>query len=293
MILQALYSYAETMRAYQAAHPDALAETGGKTPNSGMQRRSIPYRIILKKDGSFVDFRRANDELQEVPKAKPRSSNVVAYSLWDYLPYVLGIPLKSKEDQAIKENKHSEFLKRTQKQFRFFRDEINKIAEVVPEIRPIKAFYDNEEYLKLLNLPITEEIKELQDKAISFELEGSKGKLVCTSPSVIEYFSTTRESQSNLPKGRCLVTGKADQPLTRIHGKITVGGQLSGLITFQKGEGYDSYHKEQGLNAPISLEASDAIGTALKHLLGKGKETNYSLQEQPTSFGTATLTKSS
>lgn len=268
MILQALYTYAQTMRAYQAEHPEEIDDLGGRIPSPGMEWKSIPYRLVIKEDGTFVDFRKANDEPQEVAKDNARTSGIDAQILWDHLGYVLGIP---------RTNTGSD-IKRAPEQFASFISKIEALPNDIEAFQPVKLFYARKEYEKaMLYRAIIEEIQESNGGRISFELEGAKGALLTSRPEVKAYLNPSTPKNANTPLGSCLVSGKANQPLTITHEKVVVGRDNSPLISIQPSSGFDSYYKEQGLNAPISLEASDAIGTALKHLLQKGKETNYSL----------------
>lgn len=76
----------------------------------------------------------------------------------------------------------------------------------------------------------------------------------------------TNENTENI--GRCLITGEREF-IARLHTPTFIqGGKSSArLVAFQKSSGYDSYGKEQGFNAPISVRAESAYTTALKHLL--------------------------
>ena len=69
-------------------------------------------------------------------------------------------------------------------------------------------------------------------------------------------------------------------PIAILNSAITIPGGKSGakLVGFQKKSGYDSYYKEQGMNAPISKEAEAAYTTALNTLLGKDSSNKYHLR---------------
>jgi CRISPR-associated protein Csd1 len=82
-------------------------------------------------------------------------------------------------------------------------------------------------------------------------------------------------SDENL--GRCLVTGEMG-PIAILNGGISLMGASpmgAKLVGFQKSSGYDSYHKEQGLNAPISEQANYAYTTALNSMLSKGSKNHF------------------
>lgn len=52
----------------------------------------------------------------------------------------------------------------------------------------------------------------------------------------------------------CLITGEK-APIAVLHTATSLPGGKSGgkIVGFQRGAGYDSYYKEQGANAPVSL----------------------------------------
>ncbi|MEI6985545.1 MAG: type I-C CRISPR-associated protein Cas8c/Csd1 [Rhodospirillaceae bacterium] len=70
-------------------------------------------------------------------------------------------------------------------------------------------------------------------------------------------------------RGQCLVTGKDDQPIARLHPGIKgAGGQSSGasLVSFEM-KSARSFGKEKGDNAPVGEAAAFNYGAALNHLL--------------------------
>lgn len=266
MILQALYQYSERLRRYQAEHPDAIDETGEAMASPGMEWKSVPYRIILRPDGSFVDIRSANKEKRLIAKIPIRTRKDTPNILSDYLDYLLGLPLPKKDDP-----------KRDKDRFELFVNKVRSLPNNIRAFRIVKLFYERKEYLRAREHALIKEIQsQKQAVLLSFELEGSMGVLLTEELEVREYLDPTKRENDTLSKGVCLVTGKPNQPIVLTHEKIPVGTGAP-LISFQKDSGLDSYFKEQGLNAPISVEASDAIGSALKHLLKKNEPTNYSI----------------
>ena len=125
------------------------------------------------------------------------------------------------------------------------------------------------------------EIKKKVGANISFLLstESNPNKLISSHEDIQSYQAGGAEEEGE-DKGRCLVTGEQGT-IARLHGGISLFGAQANatLISFQKFSGYDSYGKEQGLNAPISQTASDAIISGLNMLLGKDKNTNYRIGE--------------
>ena len=88
-----------------------------------------------------------------------------------------------------------------------------------------------------------------------------------------------------MPEGICLITGKRG-PIALLNSAISIPGGKSGakLVGFQKKSGYDSYYKEQGLNAPISKKAEAAYTTALNTLLDKDSHNKYRLGDTSVVF---------
>ena len=289
MILKALYDY------YQA-----MAKLGKVAP-FGMEWKAIPFIIVIDEDGTFrrvIDTRdKENKQGHEylVAKAKERqgkNSYAIAQILWDHAGYVLGTPKDdSKKEQVM-----------APKQREAFKLEFTKLRELFPENKGFKAielFYKKyeekkeeersdlfaEEVKDLSNIipeDILLEIKKKVGANISFLLstESNPNKLISSHEDIQSYQAGGAEEEGE-DKGRCLVTGE-EGIIARKHDGISLIGAPQAnpkLISFQKSSGYDSYGKEQGLNAPISQTASDAIISGLNMLLGKDKNTNYRIGE--------------
>ena len=288
MILKALYDY------YQA-----MAELGKVAP-SGMEWKAIPFIIVIDEDGTFrrvIDTRdKEHKQGREylVAKAKGRSgskSYAISQILWDHSGYVLGIPTDDSEEKQVM----------APKQHDAFKQELAKFRELFPENKGFKAielFYKKyeekkeeepsdlfaEEVKDLANIipeDILLEIKKKVGANISFLLstESNPNKLISSHEDIQSYQAGGAEEEGE-DKGRCLVTGEKGT-IARLHGGISLFGAQANatLISFQKFSGYDSYGKEQGLNAPISQPASDAIISGLNLLLEKDKNTNYRIGE--------------
>ena len=288
MILKALYDY------YQA-----MAKLGKVAP-SGMEWKAIPFIIVIDEDGTFrrvIDTRdKENKQGREylVAKAKGRSgskSYAIAQILWDHSGYVLGIPTDDSEEKQVM----------APKQHKAFKQELCKLRELFPENKGFKAielFYEKyeekkegetsdlfaEEVKDLSNIipeDVLQEIKKKVGANISFLLstESNPNKLISSHEDIQSYQAGGSEEVGE-DKGRCLVTGEQGS-IARLHGGISLFGAQANatLISFQKFSGYDSYGKEQGLNAPISQPASDAIISGLNMLLEKDKNTNYRIGE--------------
>ena len=288
MILKALYDY------YQA-----MAKLG-KVASLGMEWKAIPFVIVIDEDGTFrrvIDTRdKEHKQGREylVAKTKGRSgskSYAISQILWDHSGYVLGIPTDDSEEKQVM----------APKQHDAFKQELAKFRELFPENKGFKAielFYEKyeekkeeepsdlfeEEVKDLSNIipdEILQEIKKKVGANISFLLstESNPNKLISSHEDIQSHQAGSSEEDGE-EKGRCLVTGEQGT-IARLHGGISLFGAQANatLISFQKSSGYDSYGKEQGLNAPISQTASDAIISGLNMLLGKDNNTNYRIGE--------------
>lgn len=269
MILQALNEYYQAMNAL------------GKIAPFGMEWKSLPFIIVISPEGEYVDFVDTRDKGENklgrrylVAKTKGRSgskSYETSQVLWDHSGYVLGIPT---EQDANK-------VEMAPKQHEAFKRELKELCETFPEnkeFRAIQLFYDKGQHLALPQEAI-EAISKKVGANISFRLstENDLNRLIASHLDIASYVGGPSSTSSNSdPIGRCLVTGER-APIARLHGGVSLFGAQPGanLISFQKGSGYDSYGKEQGLNAPISVASSDAISTALNHLLLADSNTNY------------------
>lgn len=262
MILQALYNYYWNLSSYQQGLDED--EGGRKIAPPGMEWKTIPYIIVIKRDGSFVRIEYTDDQRFLIPKDNARSVNIEGQVLWDHCGYLLGIPRSDTDSDA----------KRCPEQFANFREKIMSLPDT-EALNAVKLFYEKEEYLRARADKLINDIKNTKGGRITFVIEGNPRIAVASLPEVIGHMNPERRDneQKNI-RMRCLVTGKADRPVALTHEKIAIGTDNAPFIGIQKASGFDSYGKEQGLNAPISYEASDAIGSALKELLRKGGETS-------------------
>ncbi|WP_329905456.1 type I-C CRISPR-associated protein Cas8c/Csd1 [Porphyromonas pogonae] len=317
MILQALYNYYITMQAQQ---DNAIAPLG-------MEYKNIPFIIVIDMDGNFVrieDTRSKSNNnkgesflvAQSLGRSGSKSSDV-ANRLWDHKGYVLCYAKDNTDkgkSNAIKQ--HESFVKK-----------IKEICEIFPdnkEFNAVKAFYEKEESLieikgngqELIGtessiLPhkndIFNSIQLMPGANISFMIRGMN-RIVASHPDIKTLISMDQSFLNNddaisndLPisdslkgnEGICLITGKKGR-LIRLHksmGSMLGAKATASLVSFQTNSGYDSYGKTQGLNAPISEEASFAMTTALIDLLKSGRETNYKIGDMKLIFWNAQFDK--
>ena len=267
MILQALYDY------YQRK----AADTDSSIAPRGYEQKEIPFIIVIDKEGLFVNLedtsegegknRRYSKYL--VVKTKIRTgakSYETANVLWDHYGYVLCHP---KEDTEKGRND-------AQKQHETFTNDVRAIAERNPNSKGIQAVLkfisSEEEKQKVIQHSAWGDCAKRPGCNLSFKLAGEPTKIVAEDPA-LRYLAgdaDADEDGTSIEEAICLITGKKGRIAT-LHTATSIPGGKSGakLVGFQKNSGYDSYNKEQGANAPVSVEAEDAYTTALNVLLGK------------------------
>lgn len=258
MILQALCEYYDRMEAL------------GKMPGYGREWRAIPYLIVINDKGDFVKLESTEEDVDgkkrakqfSLPHGKGRSGKnswAVAQSLWDHLGYVLALP--EKMNYADKKA-----VETAQKQKGAFVAELMRIAALNrdnKEIKAILAFYDkfNENLKRIEADALFDQMTKKDHTNVAFRL------IEEDAPVGVDASITFGEGEQE-NTGLCLVTGKK-LPIAVINSKVNIknGGTTPKLVSFQKGSGFDSYHKQQGWNAPISVQADYAYTTALNTLL--------------------------
>ena len=288
MILQALYEY------YQRK----AADPGSTIAPHGLEWKEIPYLILIDKKGNFLELQDTTEGVGKqkrakkylVVKSKGRTGSnswQTANVFWDHFGYVLAQP-KNTDDKGM-----PKALDDAAKQNKTFVQEVRRLAEMYPsneEIQAVAKFYDNPDNLQRIKMdPLWEECIKKDGTNISFKVAGNN-TIVAANPDVTSSIEDC--SDKDEPTGICLITGKK-APIAILNSAIAIPGGKSGakLVGFQKKSGYDSYYKEQGMNAPISKEAEAAYTTALNSLLGKDSSNKYRLHDTSVVFWSQKPTK--
>lgn len=270
MILQALYQYYQQMRA-----------AGTDIAPYGMIWREIPFIIELTPKGEFIqisetiDSQNKKGQLHLVPRpSSSRTNKIVANIMWDHLGYILGVS----EDGSEKKEK----IAPTQN--RYFIEKVNQLKELYPEnphISAVARFYQDGHALRLVKEETTR-IKQIQGVTganLSFRVRQLEDdSLVASIQDVQPYMNRSVEFKED-NEGHtsvCLVTGKKEK-IARLHPKVIMLN--APFISIQESCGFDSYGKERGFNAPISVHVAEYIATALDDLLAKGKDTNFRVRD--------------
>lgn len=285
MILQRLYEYYQR----KADCEDSLIAP------PGMEWKEIPYLIIIKENGEFVRFESTieqNDKSKRgkkylVPKSKARSgakSWETANSFWDHYGYVLGHP-KNIKTKPESESKYKAEEKKNEedalKQNGSFIKEVENQLSKNPEneaFRAVSAFYKTPNNLtRIKEDELWTDITKKDGTNLAFKVI-SDSTIVANQPELFREDFSENQPEGDSCKAICLITGKKGAIKTLHTGSTLPGGKAGAkIVGFQKGSGYDSYYKEQGANAPVSLEAESAYSTALNEMLANDSKNKFRL----------------
>ena len=266
MILQALADYYER-----------LAEQG-KVEKPGWGRAKVSYGLELDTEGRLIGvIPLKQEEIRDkktvlvpremkVPEMIPRSSGVSANFLCDNSGYLLGIDRKGKPERSLQcfqaaKEEHLYILERCESE----------------AAKAVTAFFETWEPRAAEEHERLQEDKEdiLTNSNMVFFYKGR-----CVQEDVEiqiaweNYYSQRKTAEANM--GICLVTGNRGE-IARIHTSIkgVPGAQSSGaaLVSFNASS-FESYGKEQSLNAPVSTKAMYAYTTALNYLIADREHRN-------------------
>lgn len=265
MILKALCNYYERRR-------DVL-------PPYKKEFKEIDFIICLNAQGEFVRFEdmRSSDGKSAacflVERHVSRTSAAVPNLLYDNNAYVLGISAKatSAKERAKVEEK-----------LNCFRALVSRIQEAVPSnprAHALNRFYRELWDANSLKMRSHEMWKVISEDAktdqftFSFRYENEEG-ILASDKELIDAFNTASKVERN--SGRCLVTGETAEIVDITSATPIKDSQRTAkLVSFQVKQGYDSYGKEQGENAPIGDYAEFAYTTALNHLLRRDSPNKF------------------
>lgn len=257
MILTALTEYYDRL---------ANAKEGAKVPAFGFSEEKISYILVLSKEGDLVDIvpnltadKKPQPKFISVPRPEKRTSGIKPNFLWDKTAYVLGMATpKDKKSDALFELSLATF----EAFKKYHLDVLNNAVD--PALKALSLFLQN---WNPENADLTILKPEMLDTNVVFQLDGER-----------QYIHESQEAKTlwalllksdDAQETICLITGK-QLPISRLHPSIkgVSGGQSSGvsIVSFNK-ESFESYGKEQGMNAPVSEQAAFAYTTALNYLL--------------------------
>lgn len=261
MILQALKGY----------YDRKAADSESDIAPEGFERKSIPFLVVIDRNGKFINLEDTRDQVGKksiaktflVPRSRPRAGSLsyeTTFLLWDHVGYVLQHP----DDQKAK-NQHATWL-RSLKELptEFYNDE---------GVAAILKFYDSGGVNDVKTHKTWNECTKVLSCNMTFKIAGEMLPIPCCQV-VQEYVNQTSKSSIDITDksikdkviGRCLVTGEIDE-IVRVHSDTRISKDSKKLVGFQKNYGFDSYGKEQGYNAPVGKSAEFAYTTALNTLL--------------------------
>lgn len=258
MILRALCDYYYQI---QKLHPDNIARLGWCS-------RQVSFQLDLSKEGKLLAVTPSPEKrgwVRMVPEQAKRSSGISPNVLCDNSSFILGIDTKGNPGRAQKcfeatKNIHLELFSSVES----------------PVAYAVCSFFNNwnpAEAESLLRQLVDEEVflKLISGANLVFSVRGEeaiKDPAICRAWDQ-HYQQSLKEAQSMV----CLATGIIS-PIARLHPSIkgVKGSQAAGasLVGFNE-RAFESYghDKEQGFNAPVSIQATFAYSTALNYLLSE------------------------
>ena len=263
MILQALTEYYETLAALGKIAPR----------NYGML--PVSFALCLAEDGkivSVVPLKRSEQrgkktvvrqQFLDVPEPVVRSGNAVSNFLCDNASFLLGIGAADKPEQ-------------TRKYFEAAKCLHLAVLDGVPgeAAAAVRAHFEGWEIEKAAEHPLLMPHMEELLKGANIAFVSPSDGYAFNDPDIRTAWERYKSGSQGEVLGQCLVTGKENQPISRLHPKIKgiLGAQSSGasLVSFNA-PAYESYGKTQNFNAPVSEYAAFAYTSALNHLISQSK----------------------
>jgi len=253
-------------------------------PELGFEKKGIPFIIVIDKEGNFVSIRDTRTDGDKfkiprdfiVPQGEIKTSGTKSNLLWDNPQYTLGTPkINQKKDILRAVEAHKAFKTRLDEAF----------PDDFPDegIIALKTFLKKIPIERICSSPSWQEIIE-KNPNLSFMLEGDNC-LICQRPEVLNQIKKLHQEKKGISQ-LCSVSGEKDIP-ARLHPKIkgVWGAQSSGanIVSFNL-NAFQSFGKEQGLNAPISEDLVFAYTTALNFLLKKGSKQRMQIGDASSVF---------
>ena len=253
MILQALYDY------YQ--------RDKNSVPH-GWMKANLSFIIVIDDNGHFLRIEDCRNEKGKgqtylLPKGEHNNSETPLL-FWDNLMYALDY---SDKPSKATHNKHLSFVKRCKDVASRYNDK---------SLQAVVLFYEQNELLKVYNDSLWETVIKNPNNNVSFQIQGSMRIIPCEDSFRIIVQSECIADDVDGQKGVCLITGNCSN-LVKTGTKTPIRGCKSSakLVSFQVSSGYDSYGKEQGYNAPISVEADFAFSSAIKGMIEENSRNKF------------------
>lgn len=251
MILQALHGYYERM----STDPDS------GMPPYGTSMENISFALVLDADGnlrSIEDLREAEGKKLRprkmlVPIAEKKASGIKPNFLWDTTSYVLGKDDKGKQDRT--DQCHAAFIEHMK----------TYCESADPGFAAVLKFLEHGDK----DISVFPNFEEVIGSNVVFRIDGERG-FVHDRPAARKAWAACLSRREQGLLGQCLITGERSRPIARLHSSIkgVRGAQAVGasIVSFNL-SAFESYGKEQSINAPVSQEAAFSYVTALNFLL--------------------------
>ena len=250
MILHALKGYYERM----------LAAPDSSMPPFGTSIENISFALVLGEDGTLRDV----EDLREpdgkklrprklpVPAAEKKANGIKANFLWDVTGYVLG--RDDKENQERTDRCRAVFVELLK----------SWCDPEDPGLKAVLSFLDSGQGVEVA---ARDDWPSICGSNLVFRLDGVPG-FVHERPAARRAWEACLASRGQNDLGQCLVSGRGQQPIARLHPSIKWPSQATGvsIVSFNL-TAFESYGKSQSFNAPVSQKAAAAYTSALNSLI--------------------------
>jgi CRISPR-associated protein Csd1 len=257
MIFKSLVEYYERLAAQ------------GKVPAFGLTQEKIGYCVLLDRDGKLQDIvslsnpsdKKSKWTMLTVPASFKRPGIApLPFFLWDKTAFVLGVEHKKDSDVPTLNARSHRVFKALH---------LERLADATDEgLVALRKFIEEwipDQWQQCE--PVVKHGSAIFGANIVFRLDGEHEYIHerAAAQELIKRYSAIDDS----PLGQCLVSGET-RPIARLHPAIkgVWGAQSAGasLVSFNL-DAFDSYGKDRGANAPISVHAAFAYTTVLNYLL--------------------------
>ena len=267
----------------------------GKIQAEGWGVATVSHRILLDKEGHLCGIISARKKVQKGKKESEVASTKIvplhlirpgktirANFLCDNVKYFLGLVPKErngKSDSGNEDKDNEEYKRQQQRAIKCFEAAKNLHHDILDNCNVIEAkailhYFDTwNPYEAIGNLDNLADIL-LGDNFI-FNVDGKDVLDLEDIRNVWETYYFKKKNKEPVLMGQCLVTGKKNQRIARLHPKIKgVTKGEANLVSFNR-SAFCSYggDDEQGKNAPVSERAAFAYGSALNALLADKSHT--------------------
>lgn len=250
-------------------------------PKPGYSLQKISFIVVLKPDGTLFDIQDARIQRGKklVPReilvpgtGKPSGSGFNPCILWDNAAYLLGFFEAKNPEKPTNDEKKK--IARTPNAFEKSKEEHIALSKTitVPQFQAIARFFESWTPEKL-----TDELKvKLRPCAVNFGVFKILGedRFVHEIPEITQFLEENKETPANSTKAQCLISGNFDT-IAELHApaiKGVAGAQSSGaMIVSYNWKAATSYGKENGANAPVSLESANRYCVTLNALIRNEK----------------------